>query len=148
MVPRITPCACEDLVFLIEEKLAGRFPSYPILGLDASAQSKISPLVRSTSEALGVGQSPSEKKIQPHDPSHRINLCTPAFQEAMILETRAKRRPAKKWSAPRHSTAPQRRETHDRNPTTYRQVRCTAAESVGGVDRRRLAVQFFAQRLI
>jgi hypothetical protein len=31
-------------------RLAGRFPLYPISGLDAWAQSKIGPLVRSTSE--------------------------------------------------------------------------------------------------
>ena len=32
-------------------RLAGRFPLYPISGLDAWAESKIGPLVRSTSEA-------------------------------------------------------------------------------------------------
>jgi hypothetical protein len=32
-------------------RLAGRFPLYPISGLDAWARSKIGPLVRSTSEA-------------------------------------------------------------------------------------------------
>ena len=32
-------------------RLAGRFPLYPISGLDAWALSKIGPLVRSTSEA-------------------------------------------------------------------------------------------------
>jgi hypothetical protein len=32
-------------------RLAGRFPLYPTSGLDAWAQSKIGPLVRSTSEA-------------------------------------------------------------------------------------------------
>src|SRR5205814_8781472 len=32
-------------------RLAGRFPLYPISGLDAWAKSKIGPLVRSTSEA-------------------------------------------------------------------------------------------------
>jgi hypothetical protein len=31
-------------------RLAGRFPLYPISGLDAWAESKIGPLVRSTSE--------------------------------------------------------------------------------------------------
>jgi hypothetical protein len=31
-------------------RMAGRFPLYPQLGLDAWAQSKIGPLVRSTSE--------------------------------------------------------------------------------------------------
>jgi hypothetical protein len=31
-------------------RLAGRFPLYPISGLDAWAQNKIGPLVRSTSE--------------------------------------------------------------------------------------------------
>ena len=31
-------------------RLAGRFPLYPVSGLDAWAQSKIGPLVRSTSE--------------------------------------------------------------------------------------------------
>ena len=35
-------------------RLAGRFPLYPISGLDAWAQSKIGPLVRSTSEARRV----------------------------------------------------------------------------------------------
>ena len=57
-------------MFLIEEKAAelnrsdgpsfrhaGRFPIYPISGLDARARSKICPLVRSTAEARGVGQS-------------------------------------------------------------------------------------------
>jgi hypothetical protein len=32
-------------------RLAGRFPLYPVAGLDAWAQKKIGPLVRSTSEA-------------------------------------------------------------------------------------------------
>jgi hypothetical protein len=32
-------------------RLAGRFPLYPTSGLDAWAQSKIGPLIRSTSEA-------------------------------------------------------------------------------------------------
>jgi hypothetical protein len=32
-------------------RLAGRFPLYPVAGLDAWARSKIGPLVRSTSEA-------------------------------------------------------------------------------------------------
>jgi hypothetical protein len=32
-------------------RLAGRFPLYPVSGLDAWARSKIGPLVRSTSEA-------------------------------------------------------------------------------------------------
>lgn len=32
-------------------RLAGRFPLYPVSGLDAWAQSKIGPLIRSTSEA-------------------------------------------------------------------------------------------------
>ena len=36
-------------------RLAGRFPLYPVSGLDAWAQSKIGPLVRSTSEARRVG---------------------------------------------------------------------------------------------
>jgi hypothetical protein len=62
-------------MFLIEEKAvelnrpdgplfryAGRFPIYPISGLDARARSKISPLVRSTAEARGAGQFHSEKK--------------------------------------------------------------------------------------
>jgi hypothetical protein len=35
-------------------RLAGRFPLYPTSGLDAWAQSKIGPLVRSTSEASQV----------------------------------------------------------------------------------------------
>jgi hypothetical protein len=35
-------------------RLAGRFPLYPISGLDAWARSKIGPLVRSTSEARTV----------------------------------------------------------------------------------------------
>ena len=35
-------------------RLAGRFPLYPISGLDAWAQSKIGPLVRSTSELRRV----------------------------------------------------------------------------------------------
>lgn len=33
-------------------RLAGRFPLYPVSGLDAWAQSKIGPLVRSTSEVV------------------------------------------------------------------------------------------------
>jgi hypothetical protein len=37
-------------------RLAGRFPLYPISGLDAWAQSKIGPLVRSTSEVRRVCQ--------------------------------------------------------------------------------------------
>jgi hypothetical protein len=37
-------------------RLAGRFPLYPIPGLDAWAQSKIGPLVRSTSEVQSVAQ--------------------------------------------------------------------------------------------
>jgi hypothetical protein len=35
-------------------RLAGRFPLYPISGLDTWAQSKIGPLVRSTSEVRRV----------------------------------------------------------------------------------------------
>ena len=35
-------------------RLAGRFPLYPTAGLDAWAQSKIGPLVRSTSEQRRV----------------------------------------------------------------------------------------------
>ena len=35
-------------------RLAGRFPLYPISGLDAWAQKKIGPLVRSTSEVRRV----------------------------------------------------------------------------------------------
>ena len=35
-------------------RLAGRFPLYPTSGLDAWAQSKIGPLVRSTSEVRRV----------------------------------------------------------------------------------------------
>jgi hypothetical protein len=35
-------------------RLAGRFPLYPVSGLDAWAQSKIGPLVRSTSELRRV----------------------------------------------------------------------------------------------
>ena len=35
-------------------RLAGRFPLYPISGLDAWAQKKIGPLVRSTSEVRRI----------------------------------------------------------------------------------------------
>ena len=35
-------------------RLAGRFPLYPVSGLDVWAQNKIGPLVRSTSEARRV----------------------------------------------------------------------------------------------
>jgi hypothetical protein len=35
-------------------RLAGRFPIYPISGLDAWAKSKIGPLVRSTSEVRRI----------------------------------------------------------------------------------------------
>ena len=35
-------------------RLAGRFPLYPVSGLDAWAQKKIGPLVRSTSEVQRV----------------------------------------------------------------------------------------------
>jgi hypothetical protein len=35
-------------------RLAGRFPLYPISGLDAWAQAKIGPLVRSTAEVRRV----------------------------------------------------------------------------------------------
>jgi hypothetical protein len=35
-------------------RLAGRFPLYPVSGLDAWARAKIGPLVRSTSEARAV----------------------------------------------------------------------------------------------
>jgi hypothetical protein len=35
-------------------RLAGRFPLYPVSGLDEWAQSKIGPLVRSTSEATAA----------------------------------------------------------------------------------------------
>ena len=38
-------------------RLAGRFPLYPISGLDEWAKSKIGPLVRSTSEARRAAQS-------------------------------------------------------------------------------------------
>ena len=38
-------------------RLAGRFPLYPVSGLDAWAQGKIGPLIRSTSQKyLGVGE--------------------------------------------------------------------------------------------
>jgi hypothetical protein len=37
-------------------RLAGRFPLYPTSGLDAWAQSKIGPLVRSTSEVRRLAQ--------------------------------------------------------------------------------------------
>ena len=38
-------------------RLAGRFPLYPVSGLDAWAQRKIGPLIRSTSQRyLGVGE--------------------------------------------------------------------------------------------
>jgi hypothetical protein len=40
--------------------MCGRFPYYPVSGLDRWAVSKRGPLVRSTAEARGVGQ--SEKK--------------------------------------------------------------------------------------
>jgi hypothetical protein len=40
--------------------MCGRFPFYPISGLDRWAMSKRGPLVTSTAEARGVGQ--SEKK--------------------------------------------------------------------------------------
>ncbi len=45
-------------------RLAGRFPLYPISGLDAWARSKIGPLVRSTSEVRRLAQLPN--KINPH----------------------------------------------------------------------------------
>lgn len=35
-------------------RLAGRFPMYPVSGLDAWAKKKLGPLVRSTSEARAV----------------------------------------------------------------------------------------------
>jgi hypothetical protein len=37
-------------------RLAGRFPLYPVSGLDAWAQSKIGPLVQSTSQAQSVAR--------------------------------------------------------------------------------------------
>lgn len=37
-------------------RLAGRFPLYPVPGLDAWAQSKIGPLVQSTSQAQSVAR--------------------------------------------------------------------------------------------
>jgi hypothetical protein len=47
-------------------RLAGRFPLYPVSGLDAWAQSKIGPLVRSTSEVReGVYQPPHLRKELP-----------------------------------------------------------------------------------
>ena len=49
-------------------RMAGRFPLYPISGLDAWARAKIGPLVRSTSEARVIAQS-SKTKIRRRDPS-------------------------------------------------------------------------------
>jgi hypothetical protein len=46
-------------------RLAGRFPLYPVSGLDAWARSKIGPLVRSTSELRRV--TPPSKQTQ-----HRV----------------------------------------------------------------------------
>jgi hypothetical protein len=46
--------------------MCGRYPFYPVSGLDRWAISKRGPLVRSTAEARGVGQ--SEKKTGPPSP--------------------------------------------------------------------------------
>ena len=98
-------------MFLVEEKLAARFPIYPISGLGAWAQNKIGPPVRSTSEARGVGQSSSEKKTQRHDPCSQDQFAHAGLPEILSLEIRAKRPLA--WLAQQHSAATQRRETHD-----------------------------------
>lgn len=55
------PCARQTLARLACDsssgppfRMAGRFPLYPVSGLDAWVRSKIGPLVRSTSEARAV----------------------------------------------------------------------------------------------
>ena len=47
-------------------RLAGRFPLYPIPGLDACAQSKIGPLVRSTSQAQGIALTKPTANAESH----------------------------------------------------------------------------------
>jgi hypothetical protein len=61
------PCSPGRLANLASEgggppfRYVGRYPFYPICGLDAWAMSRRGPLVRSTAEARGVGQSKSDK---------------------------------------------------------------------------------------
>jgi hypothetical protein len=45
-------------------RLAGRFPLYPVSGLDAWAQNKIGPLVRSTSEARRADEAQMRKAAE------------------------------------------------------------------------------------
>jgi hypothetical protein len=61
------PCSPGSLANLASEgggppfRYVGRYPFYPIWGLDAWAMSRRGPLVTSTAEARGVGR--SEKKM-------------------------------------------------------------------------------------
>jgi len=45
-------------------RLAGRFPLYPVSGLDVWAQNKIGPLVRSTSEARRADEAQMRKTAE------------------------------------------------------------------------------------
>ena len=45
-------------------RLAGRFPLYPVSGLDVWAQNKIGPLVRSTSEARRADEAQMRKAAE------------------------------------------------------------------------------------
>src|SRR6516162_7324306 len=56
-------------------RLAGRIPLYPIDGLDAWAQSKIGPLVRSTSEVRRPG-----RLLQPADHGRERSVEQPERQ--------------------------------------------------------------------
>jgi hypothetical protein len=53
-------------------RLAGRFPLYPVSGLDAWARSKIGPLVRSTSEVRELARLADKRvKLSPQDEDKR-----------------------------------------------------------------------------
>ena len=89
-------------------RLAGRFPLYPVSGLDTWAQKKISPLVRSTSEArtaaalpgarIGVGSMTSTKGILiRHPDSARGNDLYETPDVATLALLRAEPLPRTIW---------------------------------------------------
>ena len=70
-------------------RLAGRFPLYPISGLDAWAQKKIGPLVRSTSEARTRRLTPENENPAARS-SWRDQRAHRALQKAFGMHTIAR----------------------------------------------------------
>jgi hypothetical protein len=66
-------------------RLAGRFPLYPVSGLDAWAQKKIGPLVRSTSEVRRVTET-HKQKTRRHD-SLAGSACAPGSEGVLADES-------------------------------------------------------------